>query len=277
MGTGKRSKKVLAISPAQNSNSSYTLTLYYKTSELSTGFSVAPSVLNLLKTNAASFAEVNSSNSVIVTPVFEDHSADGYYSYTYTFSGFSLFALVDNAVALPVTLVNFVAEKRGKVSQLSWSTSREINTSRFVIERSVDGSRYSEIGTVGASGNTSANRDYVYNDLTPQRGFNYYRLRIENIDGSFNYSPVRVLGFDTKEEFVIFPNPAKGVITISLGEPVSNVRINITDSKGQVVQRGVIRQSTSLLLNVSNLPAGTYYVELLNDKSKKVQKLVISR
>lgn len=277
LGNGRRSKKVFAITPAQNSNSTYTLTLYYKTTELASGFNVAPAVLNIIKTNAADFSQVNSTNSVIATPVFEDHSADGYYSYTYTFTGFSLFALVDNAVALPVTLIDFTAEKRGNVSRLAWSTAREVNTSRFAIERSVDGSRYSEIGAVNAAGNSSGNLNYVFNDAAPQRGFNYYRLRIENRDGSYNYSPVKVLGFDTREEFVIWPNPARSVITISLGEPVSNARINITNSKGQIVEKAVIQQSSSTLINVGHLPAGTYYVEMLNDRSKKVQKLVINR
>jgi hypothetical protein len=276
MGMGRRSKKVFSITPAQNANSSYTLTLYYKTSELSTGFAVAPSVLNLIKTNAANFDNVNSSNSVIVTPVFEDHSADGYYSYTYTFSGFSLFALVDNAVALPLTLLDFTAEKQGKTSRLSWSTSREINTSRFVIERSVDGSRYSDIGSVAAAGNSTGTLDYVFSDMTPQRGFNYYRLKMVNADGSYRHSATKVLGYDTKEEFVIFPNPAKGNVTLSLGEHVNNARISITNGKGQVVQREVIQRSSAMQLDVSRLPAGTYYVELQNDRSKKVQKLVIS-
>lgn len=277
IGGGKRSRKVFAIAPAQNTSSTYTLTLYYTTDELSTGFSVPPAALSLLKTNAATFAEVNSSNSVVVTPVFEDHSADGYYSYTYTFTGFSMFALVDNAFALPVTLVHFTADKRGKASSLSWTTSNEVNTSRFVVERSVDGGMYHEIGSVTAAGNSSGNIDYSFKDMTPERGFNYYRLRIENTDGSFNYSPVRVLGFDTKEAFVIFPNPAKGSVTISLGEFVSNARINITNGRGQVVQKGIIQQSSATQLDVSHLPAGTYYVELLSNKGKQVRKLVISR
>lgn len=277
LGAGKRSRKVFAISPAQNANSTYTLTLYYKTDELSTGFSVAPAALGLLKTNAASFAEINSSNSVIVTPVFQDHSADGYYSYTYTFAGFSLFALIDNAVALPVTLLNFTADKRGKTSRLSWTTANEVSTSRFVIERSVDGGRYAEVGSVVAAGNSSGNLDYVFSDMAPERGFNYYRLKVVNIDGSYNYSPVRVLGFETKDAFVIFPNPARGSVTISLGEFVNNARINITDGKGQVVQKGIIQQSSAMQLDVSHLPAGTYYVELISDRTKQVQKLVINR
>ncbi|HYF32311.1 MAG TPA: M4 family metallopeptidase [Chitinophagaceae bacterium] len=277
LGAGKRSKKVFSITPAQNGNSTYTLTLYYTTAELSTGFTVAPAALSLLKTNAASFAEINGSNSVIVTPVFEDHSADGYYAYTFTFSGFSLFALVDNAVALPVTLVHFTADKRGKISRLSWTTSNEVNTNRFIVERSVDGGRYNEIGSVAAAVNSSGNVDYVFSDLVPERGFNYYRLKIQNIDRSYNYSPVRVLGFDTKDAFVIFPNPARGTIIVSLGEFVNNVRINITDGKGQVVYRGTMRQSSAMQLDVGHLPAGMYYVELLSDRGKQVRKLIVNR
>lgn len=277
LGAGKRSKKVFAITPAQNSGSGYTLTLYYKTDELASGFSVAPAALSLLKTNAADFSNVNSSNSVVVTPVFANHSADGYYSYTYTFTGFSLFALVDNAVALPLTLTDFTAEKRGKVSKLSWTTENEINTSRFVIERAVDGIKYGQIGSVSAAGNSKASISYIFNDVVPQRGFNYYRLRMENADGSFTYSPVKVLGFDTKDAFVLFPNPAKGNVTISLGERVNNARINITDSKGQVVQRGVITQSSAAQIDISHLPAGTYYVELVSEKAKEVRKLVVNR
>jgi Zn-dependent metalloprotease len=89
--TGFRTKKVHQITPSQNSNSKYTLTLYYANEEL---VGQDPRSLLLLKSNAANIDASTTANSIVVVPIVEDHSADGYWSYTATFNGFSYFALV---------------------------------------------------------------------------------------------------------------------------------------------------------------------------------------
>jgi hypothetical protein len=62
---------------------------------------------------------------------------------------------------LPVKLVSFTAMlSSNKKVDLEWVTASEINTSHFVIERSTDGSTFSDAGTVFAFGNTTEQKNY---------------------------------------------------------------------------------------------------------------------
>ncbi len=56
---------------------------------------------------------------------------------------------------LPLAWGSFTAEKTGRSALLKWSTLQEINTDKFIIERSKDGIHFNQIGTLNASGNTS--------------------------------------------------------------------------------------------------------------------------
>lgn len=76
-------------------------------------------------------------------------------------------------------------------------------------------------------------------------------------------------------EMVIYPNPAKGYVTIQLDEIPENIVINIKDVLGKTLLEQKAN-STSTLINVSSLPKGIYYVELVNDSYKYAKKLVVN-
>lgn len=89
---------------------------------------------------------------------------------------------------LPVLLTSFNAEliteqSTNPFTQITWSTSTEINNCCFYIERSFDGNSFTDIGIVPGNGNSTSDRVYLFYDHTPCPGFNYYRLRQENFDG----------------------------------------------------------------------------------------------
>jgi len=66
---------------------------------------------------------------------------------------------------LPVTMVSFNASlfQDNKV-KLEWSTSMEINCSKYKIERSFDGSIFTEVASVSGSGTTSLFHSYSVMD-----------------------------------------------------------------------------------------------------------------
>jgi hypothetical protein len=88
--------------------------------------------------------------------------------------------------SLPLTLLNlYVNLSSNKYVILNWQTAQEINTSHFIIERSANGTDFSSIGKVSASGNNSITKDYLYTDTKPAKGTNYYRLKMVDADGIF--------------------------------------------------------------------------------------------
>lgn len=113
------------------------------------------------------------------------------------------------ATSLPLTLTSFKAYEDNNDVRVLWSTTSEINFDKFDIERSKDGFDFKKIGTVKAKG-LFPTSDYAWLDVTPGNGINFYRLRMVDKDGSFQFSVVARLGSQAEEVVKITPNPVVG-------------------------------------------------------------------
>jgi hypothetical protein len=70
----------------------------------------------------------------------------------------------------------------------------------------------------------------------------------------------------------IFPNPTDRELTISVEEGTSISALNIYDLAGKKVCTG---QPTGNILDVSALQQGIYFIEIISDRSKTMQKIII--
>ncbi len=91
---------------------------------------------------------------------------------------------------LPVELLGFDARCDAERVRLQWITGSEMGTSRFVIERSGDAEIFLPIAELAAQGNGQAPFEYEYVDEQPSSPA-YYRLRMDDADGTSAHSPVR--------------------------------------------------------------------------------------
>lgn len=98
---------------------------------------------------------------------------------------------------VPVTLVSFDAARENNDVKLSWQTAQELNSDHFVVERSYDGTNFTNIATVDAAGNSSTILQYSYTDVNANSfgGRVYYRLKMLDTDGTSAYSPIKLLNF----------------------------------------------------------------------------------
>jgi glucose/arabinose dehydrogenase len=187
-------------------------------------------------------------------------------------------------VTLPVRLLYFKGALQDNVAQLEWSTSSETNSSHFVVERSLDGVSFTDIGTVQSSGNSAVNYNYTYSDInavTQQGNAIYYRLRMVDIDGSSKYSNVVTVALSEKADKIsVSPNPtfnfAKVVINVV---NAGNANWKVVDNSGMVVLQNSLQLkpgANTLPLDLSKLAAGIYYLNVsgagINQKVK-LQKL----
>ncbi|MCE7043152.1 SdrD B-like domain-containing protein, partial [Dyadobacter sp. CY312] len=94
--------------------------------------------------------------------------------------------------ALPVKLSRFDVQKGENVSALlHWTTTEEVNSDSFEIQRSADAKSWNAIGQVKAKENNVGLVNYRFDDMQPNLGANYYRLKMIDLDGSFAYSSIR--------------------------------------------------------------------------------------
>lgn len=80
------------------------------------------------------------------------------------------------------------------------------------------------------------------------------------------------LGVENTAEnnFTVYPNPTKSILTIKNNSNIKITKINIIDASGKIVMEEKEYNS----MNVQNLPAGIYHLQILSD-GKTIQKKFI--
>ncbi len=194
----------------------------------------------------------------------------GYEPGTYYFDDFEL-GVVENFAVLPLELIGFQANENTKKQSvdLNWQTVSEERLSNYEIQRSADGKIFESIQVVKAK-NTMASMDYAFQDETPLKGMNYYRLKMNEQDGSFNYSRVQVAQVGKKKEIVIYPNPSSTFFALNNAENIES--INVFDVNGRMVQS--FSDVNAATFDVSNLPYGIYQVAIKANGILTTSKLV---
>jgi predicted peptidase len=77
---------------------------------------------------------------------------------------------------------------------------------------------------------------------------------------------------DVKTEFKVYPNPVVSELFI---ETSNQNNIILIYSLQGVLVRKVFTNSNLTKININDLSSGLYFVEMLNDKGKKYQKIIV--
>lgn len=163
--------------------------------------------------------------------------------------------------SLPVKLADFSARTEGSIGVLNWSTTEETNSFAFEVERSANGKKWATIGTVAAKGESNRLVNYTFSDAGLTKGVNYYRLKMVDIDGSFNRSHVISLrsSFGKEVTASTYPNPTSESVflqNIDAGEIQS---IDVINTTGRTLLNSKAYDSVKGI-DVRNLPNGLYLV-----------------
>ncbi|WP_196283596.1 T9SS type A sorting domain-containing protein [Hymenobacter jeongseonensis] len=170
---------------------------------------------------------------------------------------------------LPVELTVFTAQAVKNVdAQLTWRTASEKNNDFFDVERSLNGKDFITIGQVQGQGSTSSATAYALTDagIGPKAaGLVYYRLRQVDFDGTATYSPVRTVTFTkalaSTPAISVFPNPATAATTLDLSQlPAGTYQVSLLDATGRVVLGATLNAGLAHALELQTLASGTYTV-----------------
>ena len=156
---------------------------------------------------------------------------------------------------MPVEWLSFNANLIGKQTELRWETAQEFNSAYFEVQRSNNGSRFEAIGLVDAAGFTTEKQSYTFTDTKPLPGTNYYRLAQTDLDGSFEYSPIRSVELDGRS-MLVYPNPTSNELNLGISgfdDPAGDWVI--IDMTGRICMEG---NFTNQAISIASLPAGMY-------------------
>jgi hypothetical protein len=184
---------------------------------------------------------------------------------------------------LPVKLISFNGTVDAhNLATLHWSTASEHNSSYFALERSANGTIFTEVGRVTAAINS--NKLLVYQWLDSQYLLNptYYRLRQVDNDGTVHYSSVITLApaLRTARLIEVFPNPSTGqaIQLLLQGYDGEALTLQVADAVGRTVMAQKVVPANAQYLVPLTLPQGLAtgtYVLTLGGTSSPVQKRII--
>ncbi|TNF48584.1 MAG: T9SS type A sorting domain-containing protein, partial [Bacteroidetes bacterium] len=198
---------------------------------------------------------------------------DGYMSTASAVTSFSPFALASLTPnnPLPVELLDLAVEViNNEIVDISWSTSSEKNSDYFLVERTIDGINFEEIGTVAAAGNSEIRLEYQLTDLQPIAGISYYRLTQFDTDGTATAYPLQMAKIET--EVLIYPNPIQRGELINVMSSQEQLSYSLFDQTGRILWDKVDQSSRIL-----DLAPGTYFIhiESTNDGTIEVHQVIV--
>ena len=176
-------------------------------------------------------------------------------------------------VALPLRLLSFNANNKLGKTILSWSTSNEVSSKSFVIEKSNNGVDFSVLTTLSAH-NSNAFSSYSYTDNTASNGSSYYRLKLVDKNGSYAYSSIiKVVTSARKSVYNLYPNPVHNELTIDFNGTSHNIQASVLSVDGKELIRLPLQDGIlSKTIGVSQLPEGEYLL-LIRGKAGEVNAL----
>jgi len=147
-----------------------------------------------------------------------------------------LYRLNGTVTPLPVSILQLSAAYTQEGVAVNWSTQSERNVRVYQVERSMNGVSFNTIGSVPATGSGK----YVFVDRDMRNSTAtvcYYRLRVEDADGSKAYTNVVKLNTTTgKPQFTIWPNPVKDILHINVSSVnATALLLQIEDGYGRQV------------------------------------------
>ena len=193
----------------------------------------------------------------------------------YTFSKTSGSGTTDCAIVLPVVLYQFDVNCSYGQVDLQWTTLSESNNDYFTIERSKDAINFEPVGTVKGNGNSSSLINYKWSDPERVLGKMYYRLKQTDFDGSVIYHNVETVECEQISEISIYPNPFENSFVIQLSENIMYpVNLEILDYLGRPVYSTILTTNRLEVDLDSDLPQGTYFIKVFNEKTMVVERIM---
>ncbi len=182
--------------------------------------------------------------------------------------------------SLPADLIAFEGSAEERMNKLSWQTASEENVAAFQVESSLDGRAFNPIGSVQANGNTENLSNYIFVDEAPL-SLSYYRLKIVDFDGSFEYSDIVTIERSKSDiaEVEVFPVPAvnEEVTVLIHSKSSGKVLVDLFDMTGKILEQSRLEVAEGINPMTINLPesANNIYFLTIYNGTDRISKTIV--
>lgn len=268
----------ITISNETKQSSAISVRLYFRKAELDALIAQPGSGVTSVADLKITRRDVACSNTYTAGGNFINPTATANYGLT---GGYVQFNTIDSSGTyflhggvniLPNNNLSLVGERKGNAIQLNWKVTQQTDIALFSLEKSINGRDFSSINSINKN---DALIEYNSTDTKPFNTTTYYRIRQQNIDGSYSYSNVvsvkglKTVGVQIAE---VYPNPILSKLNVLItADGAKTAQMVITDLAGKTVTTSSINLQdgeNNISLNVHNLTAGNYIIQVV-DKNQK--------
>ncbi len=166
-------------------------------------------------------------------------------------------------------------------NMLEWSTALEMNSHMFVVERSLDGIDYQNIGIIDAAGVSKLETGYRFMDIGINDKKMYYRLRQLDVDGTASFSQTVMVKKEMSNQYMVVSmsnTTTNKTFTMAIDAmDDGEIDYRLTTSKGEEISSGsqVLEFGLNdLKFNLEDEKEGVYFVRL---KMKDEEEMLVIR
>ena len=168
-------------------------------------------------------------------------------------------------IILPAQFLSFEGQLLPDATiRLNWKAEVDDMHDHFIVERSINGTNFTQIGRVNGV------NPYSLIDPTPNIGNNYYRVKQVDKDGRFHHSKTINIVLNKPTLVHIYPNPVEEFITVKLSSAPGNYIIEVTDASGRILKQESLSGSTELKLDARKWSKGVYLINLYDVSNNKL-------
>jgi len=181
-------------------------------------------------------------------------------------------------IPIPVRIINFNGRNNGNNNLLSWVVNNEDNLSNYELERSTDGSHFTTVGNITATGTT--NYHYTDNISGITASVYYYRLKSIDRNGFYAYSTIVKIRPSSKGWLVeATPNPFMEKIQVNIESPVKDeATLILSDLSGKQLLKQQISISAGNnafeITEAGKFAKGIYMLTIITAEQKQTIKIV---
>jgi hypothetical protein len=172
--------------------------------------------------------------------------------------------------SLPALITRFAAQRENDYTEVSWSTLREQDIRKYVVEYSIDGINYESAGEVIAHDGV-----YVFRHRFPETRPAVYRIKMELLNGKNFYSTGVLLDGIDILPVQIYPRIIQGnTVNLNAYWPVE--RINIFSASGQqVFAKDINGERDYMAIVIPSLGKGIYWMNFYGQGWKTTSKFIV--
>ncbi len=177
-----------------------------------------------------------------------------------------------------VTGFEAVTSAEGDV-YLTWGTIVQGNAGQLTLERSIDGQFFESISSMDGKDMNISPEIHQFIDKPGNPGVPiHYRLKIVDHKKNVTYSALKSINF--KEEWdvraIVYPNPADNEFSIQLIPYTNDVyAMKLWDVMGRIIlSRKVKLEGGKSSVDISKLPRGNYFIQIIDGKGSNLTKMI---